>query len=291
MNDLYAAVDAIVAEDGISVTVACESLEICRSAYYAWRSAPRTVSEEADMELLPIVKMIFHRHKRRYGARRVAEELRDLGYCCGVRRASKLLKTLGLQAIQPKSYKPRTTESSHRLGYSPNLLLQLEEPDGVDQLWVGDITYVPIFGGRFLYLALMMDRYSRCIIGWRIRDDMTESLVIDTLKQSIRRRQPAPGLIHHTDRGGQYAGKSYRNILRRAHCKQSMSRAGDCYDNAFMESCFGTIKTELEMTEYQNKQEAVKEIKSYVAYYNHDRKHSSLGYLTPTQFESLIAET
>ena len=238
------------------------------------------------MLLLPIVRKIFHRHKRRYGARRISEELGDLGYACGVRKASRLLKIQGLRAIQPKSFTPRTTESRHTLGYSPNLLINAEEPEETNRLWVGDITYVPTIGNQFLYLAMLMDRYSRRIIGWKLDTNMTESLVIVTLRRAMQQRQPGTGLVHHTDRGGQYASKKYRAILRRAAMTQSMSRAGDCYDNAFMESCFGTIKTELEMTEYKNKQAAQAEIKAFIAYYNGQRKHSSLGYLTPSQFEA-----
>ena len=210
------------------------------------------------------------------------------GFVCGRRRVAKLLTIQGLQAIQPKSFKPRTTESRHRLGYSPNLLLELEAIDGVNQLWVGDITYVPLQGGRFSYLATLMDRFSRRIVGWQLGRDMTEQLVLDTLKKAIRSRRPAANLVHHTDRGGQYAGADYRQVLRRAAMRQSMSRADNCYDNAFMESCFGTFKTELEMTEYENHPAALKEIKTYIAYYNLDRKHSALGYLTPAQFEATL---
>ncbi len=236
---------------------------------------------------MPIVRKIFYRHKRRYGARRIVKVLGDLGQTCGVRRASKLLKIQGLKAIQPKSFKPRTTESKHTLGYSPNLLLEFDEPERTNQLWVGDITYVPIRGNHFLYLAVLMDRYSRRIVGWKLSTDMTEALVITALRQSIQKRQPEAALIHHSDRGGQYASKRYRDILRRADMQQSMSRAGDCYDNAFMESCFGTIKMELEMTEYEDKQTALKEIRAFIAYYNTQRKHSSIGYLTPSQFEAI----
>ena len=174
-----------------------------------------------------------------------------------------LLKIQGLRAIQPKSFKPRTTESKHRLGYSPNLLLESDEPTGINQLWVGDITYVPLVGNAFSYLATLMDRHSRRIVGWQLGEDMTEALVLAALTMAIRTRSPDPQLIHHTDRGGQYAGFEYRAVLRRAEMRQSMSRAGDCYDNAFMESCFGTIKTELEMTEYENHGAALKEIGSY----------------------------
>jgi putative transposase len=283
---VYAAAEAIAAEQVASVREVCEFLAVSRSAYYAWRDARPTVREDEDLELAPLVRAIFHRHRRRYGTRRIVEELRDMDRVCGRRRVAKLLKIQGLQAIQPKSFKPRTTESRHRLGYSPNLLLELKEIDGVNQLWVGDITYVPLQGGKFSYLATLMDRFSRLIVGWQLGRDMTEQLVLDALKKAIRSRRPVPHLVHHTDRGGQYAGVGYRDVLRRAAMRQSMSRADNCYDNAFMESCFGTFKTELEMTEYENHPAALKEIKAYIAYYNLDRKHSALGYLTPAQFEA-----
>ena len=196
---------------------------------------------------------------------------------------------MGLQAIQPKTFKPRTTDSRHSLGYSPNLLIDAPPPDGVNQLWVGDITYVPLFGGEFLYLALLMDRYSRRIVSWDLQDHMRELLVLSALRAAIAARGPKPGLIHHTDRGGQYAGAQYRQMLERARMPQSMSRAENCYDNAFMESCFGTIKTELEMTPYKNRSMARKEIPEYIRYYNTRRRHSSLNYMTPEEFERAIA--
>ena len=277
--------ESLTQADGFATHIVCDLLKVSRSAYYAWRSASPTMQQEKDMELLPLIRQVFHRHKRRYGARRIARELRDLGHVCGERRVARLLKTQGLKAIQPKSFKPRTTDSRHTLGYSPNLLLEFDEPESINQIWVGDITYIPQSGSRFLYLAMLMDRYSRRIVGWKLSIDMTETLVIDALRHAIGQRQPSPGLIHHSDRGGQYAGKRYRNMLHRADMKQSMSRADNCYDNAFMESCFGTIKMELEMTEYENQRTAFQEVKTYVAYYNTQRKHSSLGYITPSQFE------
>jgi putative transposase len=279
--------EAITTTNTASLHETCRILDVSRSAYYAWHQAEPTIREKNDKELLPIVRMIFYKHRRRYGARRIAEELRDCGYACGRHRVTKLLKTQGLRAIQPKSFKPRTTESRHRLGYSPNLLLESDEPTGMNELWVGDITYIPLVGNAFSYLATLMDRFSRRIVGWQLGEDMTEALVLAALTMAIRTRSPDPQLIHHTDRGGQYAGSEYRSVLRRAEMRQSMSRAGDCYDNAFMESCFGTIKTELEMTEYENHGAALSEIKQYLAYYNLERKHSALGYLTPTQFENL----
>ena len=136
-------------------------------------------------------------------------------------------------------------------------------------------------------MALVLDLCSRRVVGWSLDEQMTQALILDTLAHAIRDRQPAPGLVHHSDRGGQYASHEYRAVLRRAEFRQSMSRAANCYDNAFMESCFGTVKTELEMTEYQNYQAARREITEYLHYYLHQRKHSALGYFTPAQFELL----
>lgn len=279
--------EAIVTSNVVSVQEACRILGVSRSAYYAWRQAEPTTRNAEDAELAPLVRTVFQKHRRRYGARRIAEEMKDMGHACGRRRVAKLLQTQGLRAIQPKSFRPRTTESRHRLGYSPNLLLESDEPTSINQLWVGDITYVPIVGGLFSYLATLMDRFSRRIVGWELGEDMTESLVLAALTKAIRLRGPGAGMIHHTDRGGQYAGAEYRGVLRRAAMRQSMSRAGDCYDNAFMESCFGTFKTELEMTEYQDHTQARDVIAKYVAYYNLERKHSAIGYLAPHQFENL----
>jgi transposase InsO family protein len=197
---------------------------------------------------------------------------------------------MGLRAIQPRSFKPRTTDSRHTLGYSPNLLIDAPEPQDINQLWVGDISYVPLINDRFLYLALLMDRYSRFIVGWSLRNHMRESLVLRTLRSAIVLRQPQRGLIHHTDRGGQYAGQQYRGVLDRAGMLQSMSRADDCYDNAFMESCFGTIKTELEMGRYAHESIALMEVGDYIRYYNTRRRHSALNYMTPEEFERVTEE-
>jgi transposase InsO family protein len=271
------------------VIAVCDALLVSRAGYYAWQAERETAREERERELMPLVRDLFWKHKRRYGARRIAVELAAMGQPCGVDRAAKLLKRQGLKAIQPKSFKPKTTDSRHALGYSPNLLPSAPPPEAVDQIWVADITYIPLGNGSFAYLALLMDLFSRRVVGWRLAGHMTEELVLDPLHQAIRNRQPAPGLIHHSDRGGQYAGHAYRAVVRRAAMRQSMSRAANCYDNAFMESCFGTIKTELEMTEYESMPTALREIASYLAYYNLERRHSSLDYLSPNDFEALNA--
>jgi transposase InsO family protein len=267
----------------------CQSLNVSRSAYYAWRQDGASTRKRDDNRLRPMIRGIFREHRRRYGARRIAAQLSAHNQPCGRRRIRRLMDEMELVAIQPKSFKPRTTDSRHNLGYSPNLLLAAPPPDGINQLWVGDITYVPLLGGEFLYLAMLMDRFSRRIVGWDLQDHMREPLVLATLRAAIALRQPRPGLIHHTDRGGQYAGVEYRSVLARAGMAQSMSRAEDCYDNAFMESYFGTLKTELEMEVYPNAHVARTEIPDYIRYYNARRRHSALGYLTPEAYEAMIS--
>ena len=234
-----------------------------------------------------MIQEVFFQHRRRYGARRISKELKDRGESCSRTKARKIMDQTGLVAIQPRSFKPRTTESRHKLGYSPNLLLKGIEVERINQVWAGDVTYIPL-PKSFAYLAMLMDLYSRKIIGWSLELNMEEPLVIAAVRQAIQARLPAKGLIHHTDRGGQYAGKKYRKVLSRTKMLQSMSRAGDCYDNAFMESCFGTIKTELEMTSYVSIQKAKEEIREYINYYKVLRRHSAIDYLSPTSFEATL---
>ena len=196
---------------------------------------------------------------------------------------------MDLTAIQSRSFKPRTTNSSHRLGFSPNRLAGGVELRQVNQVWVGDITYVGL-RKQFAYLAVLMDLYSRRIIAWAIEENMSEHLTIQALRCALTTRQPPPGAIHHSDRGGQYASTNYRQLLEGAQMRQSMNRAGDCYDNAFMESCFGTMKTEMEMETYESLEHARREIEEYVNYYNAIRRHSSLDYRSPNNFELALAK-
>lgn len=292
MRDVYAGIDQIVLREHFAASAVCDLLEVSRSGFYAWRSSQESRRAERDRELVPVIREVFWCHRRRYGARRIAVELSSRGIACGVARVARLLKTQGFRAIQPKSYRPRTTQSRHRLGYNQNLLAGRAAPKRINEVWVGDITYIPLAtrtsSGRFGYLALLMDLYSRRIVGWEYGTSMSEELVLGTLRRAIQERQPAVGLIHHTDRGGQYASRRYRDVLRRSAISQSMSAVESCYDNAFMESCFGTLKTELELVEYANSSEALRELSNYIRYYNGSRRHSSLGYVSPTAFESQL---
>jgi putative transposase len=276
---------ALLEEDGFPVAAVCHALDVSRAGYYAHTRGEAGPREQHDARLRPLVRQIFWEHKRRYGARRIAAELAARGEACGPGRVARLLKQLDLQAIQPRSFRPRTTQSRHALGYSPNLLLEAPPPAGINRVWLGDITFVPLAGARFAYLAVLVDLYSRRVVGWELEEHMTEALVLAALHEAIAARQPSPGLVHHTDRGGQYAGGEYRRVLGRARMEQSMSRPDNCYDNAFMESCFGTIKTELEMEVYADVSTAREEIRDYLGYYDSQRRHSSLGYLTPREFE------
>lgn len=273
-------------EEGFATARLCEVLGVHRSRYYAWQRGSQGCRSLEDAELKPLIREIFWENERRYGARRIARELSARNKGCGVERVARLLREMGLKAIQPKSFQPRTTDSRHSLGYSPNLLLECPPPDDINQVWVADISYVPLQAGSFLYLAILMDLYSRRIVAWELRDHMRECLVLAALREAIALRDPRAGLIHHSDRGGQYAGKKYRGVLERAEICQSMSRAESCYDNAFMESCFGTIKRELQMECYESERVARTEIRKYIRYYNTRRLHSSLDYLTPAEFET-----
>ena len=290
MRDVYAGIDQLVLTERFAASAVCDLLEVSRSGFYAWRSAEESLREGRDQELVPVIREVFWHHRRRYGARRMSVELSSLGIACGVARIARLLKTQGLRAIQPQSFQPRTTESRHGLGYNANLLTDRKAPMEINEVWVGDITFIPLgtrmSSGRFGYLALLMDLYSRRIVGWEYGSSMSEELVLGALWRAIRERQPGGGVIHHSDRGGQYASKKYRAVLRRSGMRQSMSAAANCYHNVFMESCFGTVKTELELVEYANGPEALREISSYIRYYNAERRHSSLGYVSPAQFEN-----
>jgi transposase InsO family protein len=232
---------------------------------------------------------VFWRHGRKYGSRRVYFELRDEGFSIGRHRIRRLMREHGLKAIQPRSFVPRTTNSRHTLGYSPNLLLEMRLPPSEPlSVIVGDITFVPLQSGKWAYLATWTDLFSRRILGWALLNNMTEDLIIEAFEMLAHRVKLPVGCIVHSDRGGQYASKKFRRLLALHGCRQSMSRSGETYDNAFAESLFSRYKAELlEGGSFADTDEARMETFQYIdGYYNPVRRHSSLGYKSPLTFEA-----
>lgn len=231
---------------------------------------------------------VFKEHKRRYGSRRIVRVLCHRGLVIGHYKARKLLSRNGLRAIQPRSFVPRTTNSRHSYRISPNLLKERTAPTTSNEVWVGDITYIPMADGSFLYLSVWMDLYSRKIVGWDLQDHMRESLVIQSLQKALNVRRMIRRLLLHTDRGGQYAGTDFRKKLAKYDILQSMSDADNPYDNAHMESFFSRFKAEmLEGGAFQTAEDARSEIFEFIEmYYNTHRLHSSIGYLSPNDFEN-----
>lgn len=268
----------------------CQLLKVSPVTYYRYlQSEAAKKEEDDDDDDEQAVRTLFWRHSRRYGSRRIHAELRAEGIRIGRHRIRRLLAAQGLRAIQPKSFVPRTTESRHTLGYSPNLLLEEElPPESPRLIMVGDITYLPLLRGSFAYLATWMDLYSRKVLGWAVKETMEEELVTEAMEMALRRHTPfSEGAIAHSDRGGQYAGKEFRQLLKGAGIRQSMSRAGETYDNCFAESLFSRYKAELlEDGAFTDVEEAESESFNYIeGYYNRVRRHSALGYLSPDEYE------
>jgi putative transposase len=262
--------------------ILCRLLGVSRSGYYAWKERP-----ERQDQLAPQVEEVFWQHSRRYGSRRITAELRE-DVVIGRHRVRRLMREQGLQAIQPRRFVPRTTDSRHGQQMSPNLLLERASTvDRPGQVIVSDITYLPLRNEKWAYLATWMDLFSRKIVGWQVADSMTAELVIEALKKAILRERLPAGLIVHSDRGGQYVDTEFRRLLQQHGFEQSMSRADETYDNAYAESLFSRYKAELlEGGAFADVEEARAETFSYIeGYYNRIRRHSGLGYLSPENFE------
>ncbi|RYF88848.1 MAG: IS3 family transposase [Chitinophagaceae bacterium] len=268
------------------VTMLCKVMQVGRSAYYQYL-APQE-PKLSDQQVEEQITAVFRAHKRRYGVRRICAELKERQVRVGEYKCRRIMKQHGLRAIQPRSFVPRTTQSRHPYPISPNLLQDRPAPLRPDEVWVGDITYLPLAGGRWTYLAVWMDLYSRRIVGWQMESHMREELVITALQKALQTRHVKPGLIVHSDRGGQYAGSVFRKLLVKRRLQQSMSRADDPYDNAAMESFFSRLKAELlDNGLFDNLEDARTELFEYIEmYYNTQRKHSSLNYQSPMQHEN-----
>ena len=260
-------------------------MEVSKSGFYSYlKTTKAPIVEPLAQEL----KEVFWQHRRRYGSRRLHAELQAEGKRIGRHKVRRLMKEEGLQALRGKSFVPQTTDSRHSLRMSPNLLGDRQlPPTKPNEVIVGDITYLPLQDGGFVYLATWEDLFSRMIVGWQIDETMEEQLVSEALRKVIVKRQPCAGLIVHSDRGGQYASNGLRRLLQSRGYRQSMSRAGETYDNAYAESLFSRYKAELlEGGAFANVEEARLESFDYIEnYYNRVRRHSALGYLSPAEYE------
>lgn len=270
------------------VKLMCQVLEVARSGYYAWRNRPLSARKMADRLLLRQIKAIFAQSRETYGSQRIQAELAEQGIRCGRKRVARLMRTDGLRPKTVRRFRVVTTDSNHTLAIAPNRLNQEFTADQGDKIWLTDITYVPTAQG-WLYLAVVLDLYSRRIVGWAMRDSLHRQLVIEALQMAITARKPTPGLLHHSDRGSQYASDDYQALLTQADMVGSMSRKGNCYDNAPLESFFGTLKNELVFhQQYATRAQARLDIFEYIeVFYNRVRRHSALGYKSPINFEAL----
>lgn len=272
--------------DNWPVRVMCDALSVSPSGYYAWRSRPESPRKSANRALLVDIQRVHARHRERYGAPRIHAALRAEGQTVSRRRIERMMRHHGIRARVPRRYRVCTTDSKHSLPVAPNLLDQNFVADRPNQVWLADITYIPSAEG-WLYLAVILDLFTRKVVGWAMRDHMRAELTIAALTMAIQRRRPRAGLIHHSDRGSQYAAGAYRDILRAAAITQSMSRKGNCWDNAPMESFFASLKKELvHGADFATRAEARAAIVEYIeVFYNTKRRHSSLGYVSPAEYE------
>jgi putative transposase len=272
------------------VRVMCDVMGVSPAGYYAWRGRLECPRKTANRTLLIEIRRLLMAHRRRYGAPRIHAALRAEEHTASRGRVERLMRHHGIRAIMPRRFRVCTTDSRHDLPVAPNRLGQKFAAERPNQVWLADITYVPTEEG-WLYLAIVLDLFTRKIVGWAMRDHMRTELTIAALTMAIKRQNPPQGLIHHSDRGSQYAATGYRKVLSAACMIQSMSRKGNCWDNAPMESCFGTLKTELvHQACYQSWHAARQDLFAYIeGYYNRQRLHSALGYITPEQAERQAA--
>jgi len=270
-----------------SLTLLCKVMQVCRSGFYSWKKRRKSLRQQERDRLIPKVKEIHQKTRGSYGARRISAELEAQGESCGRGKAGTLMRLAAVTAKQKKKFKA-TTDSKHKLAVAPNLLerkFAIPEPDRV---YCSDITYIWTKEG-WLYLAVVIDLFSRRVVGWSMSHRINKRLVLNALKMSVWRRRPQKGLIFHSDRGSQYCSKAFQKELRQHGMLSSMSRKGDCWDNSVAESFFGTLKIERVFDSvYRTREEARGDIIDYIEmFYNSKRYHSYLGYLSPMDFEKL----
>ena len=262
-------------------------MQVSRSGYYAWRKRGKSSRQKENEKLIPIVQAAHKKSRATYGSRRMATEVKAHGFPCGRVKAGTLMKLAGVVAKQKKKFKA-TTDSKHNLPIAPNLLnrqFKVKEPDKV---YVSDITYIWTHEG-WLYLAVVLDLFSRQVVGWALSNRMSKKLIMDALRMAIWRRRPASDLMFHSDRGSQYCSKDFQKMLKTYGMVSSMSRKGNCWDNSVAESFFGSLKTErVFSSSYKTREDAKRDIVDYIEmFYNSNRRHSYLGYISPKEFEKL----
>lgn len=269
-----------------SIRDLCQALQVPRSSYYAWRQRTPGPRAQENQRLQRTLAELFRSHRNVYGSPRLTICLRRLGIPCSRNRVARHMRILKLKARQKRAFRPKTTDANHPDPIARNVLAALSPPQAANRVWVSDITYVFTAQG-WLYLAAVMDLYSRRIVGWATSRSLETSLVKEALGQALVYRRPAPGLLHHSDRGSQYASSAYRALLHSYQIRPSMSGRGHCYDNAAMESFWSTLKTEwLHDRPFLTPDQARLAIFDYIeTFYNPKRIHSALGYLSPVDFE------
>ena len=267
----------------------CSVLKVSRSGYYAWRTRQPSTRQKDNQALLGHIREVYTQNRRLYGSPRITATLKEQGLIYGKNRVARIMKEHLIRAEVKKRRFKRTTDSKHHYALAANLLVGPRQTEGV---WVSDITFVPTSEG-WLYVATVMNLKSRKIIGLCMSNTLTQELASAVLRDAVGRQRPPEGLIHHSDRGRQYASYAYQELLRKYGITPSMGRSGNCYDNAYAESFFGTLKTELVHGErYCSRLEARLSIFEYVeVFYNRQRRHSALGYRSPEQYEKLLTET
>ena len=273
------------------ITLLCKVLQVSRSGYYAWMHRRESRRAREDRRLLVHIKAIHKQSRGIYGSLRVHAELKAQGERCGKHRVARLMRQEGLYGKQRRRFKA-TTDSNHKQPVAPNILAGNFQVEGPDQVWAGDLTYIRTEEGWF-YLAVILDLFSRRIVGWALGVRMTRHLVLEALRNAVGLRCPPAGLLHHSDRGSQYASGDYQKELAKHGMVVSMSRKGCCWDNAVCESFFHTLKTEqVYHCRYRTREEARQDIRKYIeVFYNNRRRHSSLGYMSPAEFEATAFTT
>ncbi len=274
------------------VALMCRVLGVSRSGFYAAPKRAASVRAKRDEELRSQVRVIHQASRRTYGSPRVHAELREQGERCGRKRVARLMREAGLRVKVRRRFRPTTTDSKHSHRVAGNVLARrfsVKEIERVNQVWAGDITYIPTREG-WLYLAVILDLASRRVVGWSMQLTLDAGLAIDALCMALRARCPASGLMHHSDRGVQYAALDYQDLLARHKIIPSMSRRANCYDNAVVESFFATLEWELiKRSDWTTRDAARAAIFDYIeCWYNRQRRHSSLGYLSPLEYEQKL---